>query len=100
MVAMRTGLGEEEEAETATSSPSVLLPVSPDLLHDEMRSVQKLLEKHIKRLNAGLPGVDRPEGEGGGISLEAILKEMVGELLYGASKLESLARVLNGEIDS
>lgn len=87
------------DIDESTSQPSLLLPVSPDLLHDEMRSVQKILEKHIQRLNAGLPGIDGPSTEGGEAALAAVLKEMVGELYYGASKLESLARVLNGEVE-
>ena len=78
----------------STSAPTGFMPMSPDCVHDELVSVVQLLQKHIARLNDGLPGIDKP---GDPEALGPLLTELVGEVYYAAGKLETLARVLNGE---
>jgi hypothetical protein len=82
--------GEAEE-----DVPSAALPLSRGLIRTELEAVRSTLGHHIQRLAGGLPSAT-PERSAE--QLNAMLTELVGELMYSAAKLEALARTLNGEV--
>ena len=71
-----------------------MLPLHPDTIHDELVSVRVLVDKWIKKVIDGIPGVD-PQAPSSPEALDAYLRELVGELYLSSSKLQGLANVLN-----
>jgi len=71
-----------------------MLPVSPDLIHDELESAKKILEKWIEKVKAGLPVVDNPGDE---MQLDLFIRELCGELRVCAGKCGNLSEVLQGD---
>jgi hypothetical protein len=96
-VSYSEGLGVEDETPQGASSPLGaglplgVLPVSPTLVVDEIDSVVRLLQRHRARFAQVQSGELVEE------RLTPVVVEAVGEFLYASAKLESLARVLNGE---
>lgn len=84
---------DESAGDAPTTAPTPLLPMSPDLIHDELDSVICVLLKHKERLNRGLPGID-PEADER-FTLDGVMTELIGEVMYCAGKLENLARTLS-----
>ena len=81
------GLSSDDESVSADSRG--ILPVSSRLVVEELDSVIKLLSRHMDLYQGIITGV---------VAVEAgSISETIGELLYTSSKLESLARILNGE---
>lgn len=68
-----------------------VLPVSPTLVVEELDSAIRLLQRHRARF------VQMQNGELPEDRLTPVVVEAVGEFLYASAKMESLARVLNGE---
>lgn len=71
-----------------------MLPVSPDLISEELESAKKTLEKWLEKVNAGLPVVDQPGDEH---QLDLFVRELCGELRIVAGKCGNLAEVLLGD---
>lgn len=88
----REGTADEAVAAPEGDLPLGVLPVSPSLLFEELGSAIRLLQKHQKRLGPLCDGQALSEDR-----LAPLVVEFVGELLFTAAKLESLARVVNGE---
>lgn len=74
---------------------ALLLPEATYLA--EIDGAAKLLDKHIERLNAGLPAIDGPQNEETEEALFAIFTELAGEVALAGAKVENVARLLNGE---
>jgi len=85
------GFGDAADATADDAAPIGALPLSPSLLVDELDSAIRLLTKHRARF------VQLQQGALSETQVNAVAVEAIGELLYLASKVESLARTLNGE---
>lgn len=85
------GLHEAGPTDPDVVEPLGVLPVSPALLVDELDSAIRLLTKHRARFALVQQGTLSET------QINATAVEAIGELLYLASKVESLARTLNGE---
>jgi|WetSurMetagenome_2_1015567.scaffolds.fasta_scaffold08238_3 hypothetical protein len=72
---------------------TITMPVSPDLVHEELESIIKIVSKWRDAVNTGVPGVDIP-GADAEEALDNFLRELVGELLLAAGKTHNLALVL------
>lgn len=72
---------------------NVLMPISADVLYDEIESAEKLLAKWKGILNEGLPGLDIPASDAE-VKFEAVMREMTGELFLASGKLQNLAVIL------
>lgn len=68
------------------------MPIEPDLLHDELVAVKKVLEKWIDRMG-NVPAIDSPSSEEEQVRW---LTGLCGELLYVAAKLEAMATTIGG----
>lgn len=69
-----------------------VLPINPDVLHEELESVEKLILKWKDRISKGIVGVDLP-GANAEEKLEAFLREFSGEMLYVAGKCQLMATI-------
>jgi hypothetical protein len=72
----------------------LVLPVSPDLIHEELQGTINILTKWLDAVNKGVPGVDIP-GPDVEEALDNFLRELTGELLLAAGKAHNLAVVLS-----
>lgn len=70
------------------------LPVSPDRIHDELKSIQKIINHWESYLDqTKLPGIDvqAPDAEE---KLELFVRQLSGEMMFAAGKCHNLAVVL------
>lgn len=68
------------------------LPLSADLIHDEIKSAKDILGRWEARLVAGIPGVDLPASEDETLQF---IRELTGELLVVANKMQGLSVILS-----
>lgn len=68
-----------------------MLALSPDVIHEELQGVQKLINKWTGIVNNGIPGVDTPASEE---AAEKFLRQLVGELLFVAGRCQNMALIL------
>lgn len=73
-----------------------MLPISKEVLGDEIALAQKVLTKWQQRLEQGVPGIDFPVADE--VATELFVRELVGELLMLAGKLESIGNVIAGAL--
>lgn len=73
-----------------------MLPISPDVLYDELESIQKVVVKWKERVKQ-IPGVDTPGSEE---ELQAFIRELCGELMLSAGKSEGIAVVFRDWMDT
>jgi hypothetical protein len=73
-----------------------MLPISKEVLGDEIALAQKVLAKWQQRLEQGVPGMDFPATDE--VAAELFVRELVGEFLMLAGKLESIGNVIAGAI--
>lgn len=70
----------------------VSLPISPDVLYDELVSAAKILEKWKTRVGVeGIPGMDKlatPE------QFDLFTRQLAGELLVVAGKCSNIASII------
>jgi len=72
----------------------ITLPVSPDNIHEELESVEKLVKKWREAVGKGLPGIDIPTQDAEA-KLDAFMRQLTGELILVAGKCQNLAVVLS-----
>lgn len=73
----------------------VTLPVSADVLHNELETARSILEKWVKIIGEGLPCVDTP---GNPEQLDAVIREMCGELTLVSGRCDTLVEVLGSSM--
>lgn len=71
------------------------LPVSRELMVDEIESSMKVLNKWSGALQGNIPGIDVPGSEE---QLQALLEELSSELQVVASKVQSLALIVGEKL--
>jgi hypothetical protein len=71
------------------------LPVSPNVLYNELETARSILEKWTKAVGEGIPMVDQP---GSPDALESFLRTLVGELQVVSGKCDTLAEILGAAI--
>ena len=74
---------------------SVSLPVSGDVLHNELDTARGILDKWVKIVSEGLPAVDVP---GDPAQLDKLLREMCGELTLVSGRCDTLVEVLGSSL--
>ena len=73
----------------------VNMPVSADVLHNELETARGILDKWVKTVGEGLPCVDTP---GNPEQLDQLLRELVGELQIVSGKCDTLVEVLGSSL--
>lgn len=69
------------------------LPVSPDVIYDELKSARDILDKWVERLGTKqIPNVDMPGQDPR--ALEFFLNELVGELQVVSGKCDTLSEII------
>ena len=71
------------------------LPVSPDVLHNELETARSILDKWTKLVDKGVPGVDTPANPE---QLDRFLREMCGELQIVSGRCDTLVEVLGNAL--
>ena len=72
------------------------LPLSKPLIRGTLEQNKWIIEKWIKQLDLGLPGIDAPADVNTERELEALMREMLGELSKCARNCENLVEILSG----
>jgi hypothetical protein len=70
------------------------LPIRADTLHEELRSMRKLLQYWEELVNTGIPGIDLPT-ENAEMMVERFRRELCGELTIVAGRSQALAVVVS-----
>ncbi len=73
----------------------ISLPVSADVLHNELESARGILAKWTDIVNNGLPCIDKPANP---TELDKLLREMCGELQIVSGRCDTLVEVLSGTL--
>lgn len=73
----------------------VTLPISPDVLHNELEGARSILEKWVKLVGDGLPCIDQP---GNPEQLDQLIRELVGELQIVSGRCDTLVEVLGSSL--
>lgn len=71
-----------------------VLPINPDVLHEELEAVEKLIVKWKGRVSQGIAGIDMPAANAEE-KIEAFIREFSGELLYVSNKLAAMASIVS-----
>ena len=74
---------------------SISLPISPDVLHNELESARAIMEKWTQLVSKGIPGVDVPASPE---ASERFLRELVGELQLVSGRCDTVVEVLSGAL--
>ena len=70
------------------------LPISGDNIHEELSHVEKIVTTWRMSVDKGIVGVDTPAPDAEE-KLELYLRQLTGELLFAAGKLQNLAVLLS-----
>lgn len=70
------------------------LPIHPDNIHAELKSVEEVITKWREAVDNGIPGIDIP-GPGAEERLDAFLRQFTGELLFVSGKCQNMAVILS-----
>ncbi len=73
----------------------IVLPVSADVIHNELEGARGILEKWIKIVGEGLPCIDTP---GNPEQLDQLIRELVGELQIVSGRCDTLVEVLGSSL--
>ena len=76
------------------ADPSMTLPVTPDNIYEELKSAERVVAKWRESVGKGIPGVDVLTSDAEA-QLDAYMRQLTGELLFVAGKLQNLAVVLS-----
>jgi len=71
------------------------LPVSPEVMHNELETGIAILKKWQERVEVGIPGVSIPAQDPE--ALESFLREFVGELQIVSGKCDTLVEALTSQ---
>jgi hypothetical protein len=70
-----------------------MLPISPDVMYDELKGARAILDKWIKKLeDKQIPNIDMPGTDPN--ALAYFLNELVGELHVASNKCDSIAEII------
>ena len=67
------------------------LPITPDVLHNELETARAILDKWTQIVNNGLPGIDTPAPQE---ALDQLIWQMRGELQIVSGRCDTLVEVL------
>lgn len=71
-----------------------MIPVSKEVLNEEIGLAQRILKKWENLIAKGVPGQDFPAEEA---AMDSYVREFVAELLVVSGKLETLANIINAD---
>lgn len=71
-----------------------MLPISREMLLQELVTARDFLAKWHQKVEEGIPGVDIPAAGNAEAFAEAFLREMCGELMVISAKCETLSEIL------
>ena len=78
---------------------TTIIPVSLELIADELKGVRAIADKWISKIEAGVPGITAAVVDpNNNFDLEDFIRELCGELLVASGKCETLSSVVGDNL--